>query len=403
MITTGFGHIIAERMQAEHARIAARWFERLSVLVPVDASQVFPTSSLLDHIPALIAEIGAYIQTPEDEAIAANTGVLDKARELGILRHDQRASLHQVLREYQLLGAVLVAFIQEEIGRLKLNPPPGETVAVVSRLHQSVHVLMQATVETFVELYTKTIAEQAERLREFTGIATHEWRQPLASLQFAVSLLRRTEADSERAHRTLDVMDRNVAHLVEVTRKVEVVARLTGERDDPVVQEVSASTVAAEAARQLREMADARDVEIRVAENLPTLTVDVGRLELALLNLVSNGIKYADPDKPHRFVEVTGAAGNDRRCRIAVRDNGIGIPADRLASIFERFTRAHADRDGDLKVTGLGLGLSIAADCVRTMGGHLEVESQEHQGTTFVLTLPLKPLSQTAEPSDSPR
>jgi signal transduction histidine kinase len=397
MITTRYGDILAERMRAEHTNLAARWFERLAALVPVEPSQVFPTSSLLDHIPALIAEIGDYLRAQEEEAIVANSAVLDKARELGGLRHGQRASLHQILREYQLLGAVLVAFVQEETCRLKLTPSPAETVAVVSRLHQAVHVLMQATVETFVELYTKTIADQAERLGEFTRIATHEWRQPLGSLQFAVSLLRRSPWDPDRASRTLDVMERNVAHLIEMTRKVEALARISTERDDPLIQEVSASTIAAEAARQLREMAEARDVEIRVADDMPTLTADVGRLELALLNCLSNGIKYADPAKPHRTVEVSGAPGEDGYCRIAIRDNGIGIPADRLATIFDRFSRAHAHRDADLKVTGLGLGLSIAADCARALGGRIEVESEEHRGTTFLLTLPMKPSSTTAQ------
>jgi signal transduction histidine kinase len=290
VITTGFGDIIAERMRAEHTSLAARWFDRLSALLPVDGINVFPTSSLLDHVPALIVEISRYLRAPEDEAIAANTAVLEKARELGILRHDQRASLHQVLREYQILSAVLVAFVSEQTERLQLLPSSGETLLVSSRLHQAVNVLMQATVETFVDLYNRTIAEQAERLEQFTRMASHEWRQPLGALQFAVSLLR-NDSDPARTRRTLDVMDRNVAHLIELTRKIESVARMSGARDDAIVQELSITTVGNEAARQLREMAEARDVDLRVGQELPSLTVDVGRLELALLNLVSNGIK----------------------------------------------------------------------------------------------------------------
>src|ERR1044072_8857635 len=107
MIITDFGDLIAERMRAEHRTLAARWFSRLLDLLPVEAREVFPTESLLDHIPALILEIAGYLRAPED-AIVANTTILEKARELGALRHSQRASLHQVLREYQLLSGVLV-------------------------------------------------------------------------------------------------------------------------------------------------------------------------------------------------------------------------------------------------------------------------------------------------------
>src|SRR5262245_27309692 len=126
MILTDFGDLIAERMRAEHRVLAARWFERLLDLLPVDAREIFPTESLLDHVPALIVEISAYLGHPEEGAIAANTAILEKARELGELRHAQRASLHQLLREYQVLGGILVTFVVEEMERLGVSPPPSE-------------------------------------------------------------------------------------------------------------------------------------------------------------------------------------------------------------------------------------------------------------------------------------
>jgi signal transduction histidine kinase len=390
MILTDFGDLIAERMRAEHRALAGRWFERLLDLLPVDARDVFPTESLLDHVPSLIFEIGAYLRQPEDDAIAANTAILEKARELGALRHGQRASLHQVLREYQVLSGVLVTFVLEEMERLHVVPPASESILLVSRLNQAVNVLSQSTVEAFVTLYTQTIAEQNERLEQFTRMAAHEWRQPLGALQFGVSLLRRPDLDQQRAERTLAAVERNVQHLVELTRKLEVVARMQSGGDSPIVQEVSATTIAQEAARQLREMADARDVDIRIAEDLPTLTVDVGRLELVFVNLLSNAVKYSDASKPERYVDVSGSVEGDR-CRIEVRDNGVGIPEHALAAIFQRFTRAHADRDDLSHVPGVGLGLSIADDCVRAMGGRIRVRSVERDGTVFVLTLPKTP------------
>ena len=147
MILTEFGDLIAERMRAEHQVLAARWFERLVELLPVDARDVFPTESLLDHIPALIVEISAYLREPEADAIAANTAILEKARELGALRHAQQASLHQLLREYHVLSGVLVTFVLEEMDRLSVAPEPSAGVVLVARLHQAVDVLAQSTVE----------------------------------------------------------------------------------------------------------------------------------------------------------------------------------------------------------------------------------------------------------------
>jgi signal transduction histidine kinase len=391
MIITDFGDLIAERMRAEHRTLAARWFERLLSLLPVDARDVFPTDSLLDHVPALILEIATYLRQPEQGAIAANTAILDKARELGELRHGQRASLHQVLREYQVLSGVLVTFVLEEMEQLSAVPPASACVALVSRLHQSVDVLSQSTVEAFVTLYTQTIAEQNERLEQFTRMAAHEWRQPLGAVQFGVNLLRHPELDPQQAERTLAAVERNVQHLVELTHKLEAVARMQSSGDNPVVQKVSSKTVAHEAARQVREMADARGVDIRIADDLPTLTVDVGRLELVFVNLLSNAVKYSDPDKSGRRVDVSGAMEGDTWCRIEVSDNGVGIPEDALGVIFQRFTRAHTERDDQLHVAGVGLGLSIADDCVRAMGGRIDVRSVEKEGTVFGLTLPTTP------------
>jgi signal transduction histidine kinase len=390
MISTEFASAIADRMRVEHHALAARWFERLLSLLPVDAKEIFPSESLLDHVPALILEISEYLRQPADEAIAANTAILDKARELGALRHGQRASLHQVLREYQLLGGVLLTFVLEEMDRMSAPPPASDAVRLVSRLHDAVIVLTHATVETFVTLYVRTIEDQSARLEEFTRMASHEWRQPLGALQFGIGLLRRGALDSDRTCRTIESLERMAAHLVELTKKLETVARMRAD-DSPVVQQVSITAVASEAARQLREMADARGVDVRVADNLPTVVVDVGRLELTFVNLLSNAIKYSDPAKPSRFVEVTGGEDGQDRCRIEVRDNGIGIPGSALPAIFQPFTRGHADRGEWAQVTGLGLGLSIVEECVRAMQGEIDVQSLEGEGTTFILRLPLRP------------
>jgi signal transduction histidine kinase len=389
MITTDFADLISTRMREENQNLAARWFERLVDLLPVDARKVFPSSTLLDHVPALILEIAASLRTG-DAAISGNSVVLEKARELGALRHGQRASLHQVLREYQILGGVLLQFVIGEIAGATSLPAAGICVDVVARIHHAVDILEQTTVEAFVTLYTQTIAEQHERLEQFTRAATHEWRQPLGALQFGVGVLRQTPLNGQ-AERTVTLIERNVTRLIDLTRKLESVARIHGSTDTAVTQTVPLHTVAREAARQLREMAEVHEVDVRVNDGLPIATVDVGRIELALINLISNGIKYADRAKATRFVEVTGGTDADGSCRIEVRDNGIGIPRDAVGVIFRRFTRVHNGSPDAPKVDGVGLGLSIVDDCIRSIGGCIEVQSVEGEGTTFIIRLPVAP------------
>ena len=388
MQTTEFAAIIANRLAEEHAALAARWFARLRVLVPVSDNEVFPSDSLLDHIPSLIIDISDYVRTPETDAIAANTRVLEKARELGSLRHQQQASLHQVLREYQLLGEILAQFVQAESAQAPSAPDAPEAIAVIVRIQQAVCLLLQETVETFVGLYTRTITDQAERLEQFTRMAAHEWRQPLGAVRTAAAVLRLPGVSGEQREVSATMIERNVQRLVDMTVTLERIARLDAQDDSAMRQRVELSVIAKEAARQLREMAQASGVTVRIADDMPEARVDVGRLELTFVNLLSNAIKYADSNKPERYVAITGRLLSDGQCLIEVRDNGLGIPTDRIPEIFRRFTRVHEALDRVGHVPGVGLGLSIVADCVKEMSGRIDVESVVGEGTVFRLRLP---------------
>src|SRR5262245_54149685 len=112
-----FAATIAARISAERYPLAARWLDRLVALIPVGANEVFPTEALLDHIPRLIEQIAKFLAVPENE-IAADAFVIAEARELGELRHQQHASVHQLLHEYELLRSILVTFVGEEAARL---------------------------------------------------------------------------------------------------------------------------------------------------------------------------------------------------------------------------------------------------------------------------------------------
>src|SRR4051812_26405754 len=163
--------LIASRIAAERLSLSARWLSRLRELLTVDANQVFPSEQLLDHIPSLVDELAGYLAAPVDQAIAANAAVMDKARELGLLRHAQHASAHQLLHEYEILAEILEAFLIEETARLPHQPTVAECFEVQRRLTGAVRVLMRTTVDTFISEYTRTIQEQNERIKAFNRAA----------------------------------------------------------------------------------------------------------------------------------------------------------------------------------------------------------------------------------------
>jgi len=390
-----FASTISQRVEAERQALAGDWLRRLSELLTVDANDVFPSEQLLDHIPSLIREVAAYLRAPADEEIAANTVVIEKARELGHLRHDQRASVHQLLREYEILADILESFVVQETERLGLQPSTEECFELLRRLTRASRTLMRTTVDTFVSEYMAAIEDRNERINAFNRMASHELRSPIGTLLFAAAALERADirADPARSEKITATIKTNTQRLSWLVQNLERVTRLSSPIDAPNEQNVEVATIANEVARQLQEMASSRQVRIVVGDGLPELRADPARLELALINLVSNGIKYSDPSKSDAFVEIT-AVENDsaEESRVVrVRDNGLGIPETDRSAIFERFFRAHAHLDSQLGVTGSGLGLAITADCIQAMGGTIACESSVGVGSSFLITLPLKP------------
>ena len=399
----GFSGIVSQRMGAEAIGLAAQWFTRLKALLPVDSNEVFPSDQILDHIPALIEAIARYLQAPEDEEIAANAAVIDKARELGMLRHEQQASVHQILREFEFLGEILETFVVEEAARLSLGPTPRECFDTLRRITRANRALLRTTVDTFIGEYTATIQERNERLKQFNRMASHELRTPLGTLLFAAAALDQplVLANPERLGRVAEAIRGNTQRLSRLVDNLQRVTRLAESPDAPNLQEIEIGDIAADVARQLEDMAAARGVMIAISPGLPAVHIDPARIELVLMNLVSNAIKYCDPAKPNPFVEIASAPGaGEGRIALVVRDNGIGVPEEMRATIFDRFTRAHAHLDHELGVSGTGLGLAIVVECVEAVGGTITCESAVRAGTTFVITLPTEPVSLPAVPHD---
>jgi signal transduction histidine kinase len=108
-----------------------------------------------------------------------------------------------------------------------------------------------------------------------------------------------------------------------------------------------------------------------------------------IVNLLSNAIKYSDPDKAQRLVDAHRAAAPEGWFAFAIQDNGIGVPADQVEMIFSQFVRTHSERDEELAVRGLGLGLSIVRESLDAMGGTITMESLETKGTMFTIALPI--------------
>jgi two-component system phosphate regulon sensor histidine kinase PhoR len=122
-------------------------------------------------------------------------------------------------------------------------------------------------------------------------------------------------------------------------------------------------------------------LDIAIPPSLPKVMADEARVEQVLVNLIHNAIKFT----PSGGRINISAKARDSDILVSVTDTGIGIPADDLPRIFERFYKADKSRSGG----GTGLGLAIAKHIVEAHGGRIWVESVEGKGSTFSFTLPL--------------
>jgi signal transduction histidine kinase len=167
-----------------------------------------------------------------------------------------------------------------------------------------------------------------------------------------------------------------------VADDVHALAIAQGSEETAQGRRLSLRALVAETLGEMQGMAAEKGVRIEPPDDVPDVQVDATRVELALINLVGNAVKYSDPAKPERWVRLGAGRDQDGFWRITVADNGVGIPETMQDEIFEQFVRAHPD-----VADGTGLGLSIAREAVEQMGGRIWLESRDGEGTTFFFTV----------------
>jgi signal transduction histidine kinase len=216
-------------------------------------------------------------------------------------------------------------------------------------------------------------AERATALRESARQVAHELKNPLTPIRFAIARLRREAPDS--LGETIDVLETETKRLEEMARNFALFGRLPEGPRAPVdvgelVRAATRSVVPAET-----------PVVVTVADDVPMVPGHVDALGRALTNVLLNAVEASAPGSP---VEVTAqrAALNGRpMVEVAVRDNGVGIPHERLSRIWEPYF-TH-------KPGGTGLGLAIVQQTLLAHEGAVSAESTTGAGTTIRLFLPV--------------
>lgn len=219
---------------------------------------------------------------------------------------------------------------------------------------------------------------------------SHDLRSPLNAIDSYAELIEMEilGSVSERQREALGRIRMSGRHLLAVLENVLEMTRLSAGVVRIHASSVSASTVIEEAVLMVHPSATLRDQSL-VARDVSemTLQADPDRLRQVLVNLLGNAIKYTSPGGSIRVSTSAHDSGGRHWGAILVADTGPGIPAEKLAAIFQPYYRlAGAEADAP---EGVGLGLAISRELIRKMGGDIEVESELGHGCVFTVRLPV--------------
>jgi PAS domain S-box-containing protein len=227
-------------------------------------------------------------------------------------------------------------------------------------------------------------AESANRTKsEFLTAMSHELRTPLNAIGGYAELLSMGLGGpvSPDQQEYLDRIRRSQQHLLGIINDILNFSRIEAGQVVYEIKPVSVAEVSAAVVPMIVPQAEGKGLKVLQTTNPETCVLaDRGKLEQVLLNLLSNAAKFTSEG----VIEISSFEEDDR-AGISVRDTGIGIPIDKLKSVFEPFVQV--GRSLTTPHEGTGLGLAISRDLTRAMGGELSVTSELGQGTTFSISL----------------
>ena len=230
-----------------------------------------------------------------------------------------------------------------------------------------------------------TKRREVDRMKnEFISVVSHELRTPLTSIRGSLGLLAggALRKDPEKGDRMLDIALKNTERLVRLINDILDLEKIESGKVALDVQPIDAADLLNQASATMHALADTNHVQLDTVAVRGTLHADRDRMLQTLTNLLSNAIKFSGAGSTITLASQRRGSG----LLIRVRDQGRGIPAGKLQSIFERFQQVDASDSRDKG--GTGLGLAICRTIVQQHGGSIWVESTEGKGSEFFVFLP---------------
>jgi len=383
MSEADFAEWVAEVLDAEGPNLVDDWIDGLQHEAGRRLPRLLPKDALRNHIPPVLRAVAEALRTP---LYTAHDDILGHLRLHAQLRRSQGYDVQELLSEFEELSERISELLNRRIRDAGPEVGPTMVASVMTRLFALLRAIGFVTVGVYRDLEEDERSRLAEHLETFGRSLAHELRTPLSTVQLGLETIRGGMDPEEGSvlERSLNTMERALARSTELLDDIRILALSKGR--GPSHRRRVASVVH-DVLEELSLQAEQREVKIiNEVEDLDAL-VDETVAQLALINLVSNGIKYADQDRSDRWVRARAELNTDEdkghHVVLEVADNGVGVPEEVGEQIFRRHFRAHPQL-----AQGVGLGLAITRQLVDQSGGKLTLSSEPGGGSRFRLSLP---------------
>lgn len=235
------------------------------------------------------------------------------------------------------------------------------------------------------------VAAMANKAKtEFLTTVSHEIRTPMNGVIGMADLLGQLPL-SQEAQNYVDTIKLSGNNLVEIINDILDLSKIEAERMDLESEPFSIHALVNQLLELLKPRAEQKNLLLacEIAEDVPEIVEgDATRIRQIYTNLISNAIKFTEQGEITVQLRLINQDRAAIKCQLDVKDTGIGIPADRLSTLFLPFSQI--DASISRKYGGTGLGLAISRRLAKLMGGDISVNSEENKGSTFSVSLPLK-------------
>ncbi len=291
-----------------------------------------------------------------------------------------------------LIISILVIFLSFIVSKILVKPFSRVSKAIEELTDGYLDEEISVTDYTETEMITNVFNKLLKRMKvlddsrqEFVANVSHELKTPMTSIKvLADSLAGQENIPVELYKEFMQDITVEIDRENKIITDLLALVKMDRKASDLNIQKVSINELLENILKRLKPIADKKRVELVLESFRPVVAeIDEVKLSLAFSNLIENGIKYNVEDG---WVHVTLNADH-KYFYVTVSDSGIGIPKESIDKIFERFYRV--DKSHSREIGGTGLGLAITRNAIVMHRGAIKVKSEEHQGTTFSVRVPL--------------